>query len=197
MTEKSGIEMLGELLKEVKRLNKKVDVLDRLVKQVANSAKISEIATAALNTPLKHWAQPASKPKAASAKAVGKNTVSENSAPTGLRFKFEPTDASRLQQEPANRSSRPAAPTMCMCEGKMVASNKGKNVPLPNVNISIYNAKDALVKKTKTNRAGSWMSKLPPGRYVALCEGKFQGKDLYPININFEVKQGMERLEIT
>lgn len=201
MSEKSGMEILEELVQEVKRLNQKVDVMDRLLKQVANSAKISEIATKALNTPLKNWAQHVVSPKKNNqAQAVSKEAVqgAKEAAPSeGMRFKFEPTDAARLQQEAPNRAARRTVePVMCMCEGKMVASNKGQNVPLPGVSVSIFNDKDELVKQTKTNRAGSWMSKLSPGRYVALCEGKYQGKALYPININFEVKPGMEKLEV-
>jgi len=194
MSELSGIEMLTELLKEVKRLNQKVDVLDRLVKQVANSAKISEIATAALKTPLKNWAQAVTKPVKARAQAVGP-PVAKPDAKTGLRFKFESSDAAKSGEAPI-RASRTNEPTDCMCEGKMVASANGRTIPLPGVDVSVFDAKDKLVKKTKTNRAGSWMSKLPAGRYVALCEGRFQGKDLYPVNINFEVKPGMRKLEV-
>lgn len=194
MSERSGMEMLEELLREVRRLNQKVDVLDRMVKQVANSAKISEIATKALETPLKDWTVPVAKPKGGKAEAV--SIPQPGDAPSGMRFKFEPSDAAKTTQEAPNRSTRSAPVTTCMCEGKMVASNKGQSVPLPNIQVSIYDSKDALVKQTKTNRAGIWMSKLPPGKYVALCEGTYNGQTLYPVNIGFEVKPGMERLEV-
>ena len=186
MTERSGIDMIEELLAEVKRLNKKVGVMEQLLKKVANSAKISEIATKALETPLKEWAKPGSK----RVEAFSKGEVKENKK----RFKFEPTDAAKIKQEPSNRSVK--VNKMCMCSGKMVVSDKGRSIPLPGVNVKIFDDKDNVVKQTKTNRAGSWMSQLPAGNYVALCEGEFNGQTLYPININFQVKAGMAKLEV-
>jgi len=182
MKERSGIDMIEELLAEVKRLNKKVDVMDRLLKKVANSTKISEIATKALNTPLKEWAKPGNK----TIEAFSKDDTEK--VKKGKRFKFEPTDASKIKKVAPNRAAK--QDTKCMCSGKMVVSDGGRSVPLPGISVKLFNDKDEIIKKTKTNKAGLWQAQLPVGRYVALIEGKLGGADLYPVNINFEVKPG-------
>lgn len=194
MTEKSGIDMISQLLKEVKLMNQKLNILDANVKKIMNSAKISEIATKALNTPLKDWATPnkIKRIEAVLAPETSTNIIKKEN----IRFNFEVTDAAKLKRESPNRSSRPEAPTLCMCNGKMVISVGSKNAPLPNLDVKIYNDKDELIKETKTNRAGNWMSQLPVGRYVANIEGKLKGKQLYPVNLNFEVKHGMKKLEV-
>lgn len=84
----------------------------------------------------------------------------------------------------------------CVCEGKMVVNQDGKQVPLSGLEVKIYNEKDELIKETKTNMAGFWYSHLKPGRFLANISGKHGNKPLYPINITFEVLPGMEKLEV-
>jgi len=103
------------------------------------------------------------------------------------KFKFEPSDASRIKQPSANRSSR--GNKNIMVKGKMVTYDGDTQVPLPQISVKIFDEKDNLVKTTKTNRAGHWMSQLAPGKYVALFEGEFNNKALVPQNKMFEVPQ--------
>jgi hypothetical protein len=187
MAERSGLDMLSELLKEIKLIRQEMKVLDQNIKRIANSAKISELATKALGTPLKDWA----KPKNPTIEAVSSRTINKEN----LRFKFETVDASKIKQEQPSRSAR-KEPTLCICKGKMVAEHKGKSAPLSGLSVKIYNDKDKLIKETKTNRAGHWMSQLPKGNYVANIEGKFNGQELYPVNLVFVVKSGMKSLEV-
>jgi hypothetical protein len=188
MKERSGMDMIADLLREVKLMRKEIKVLDQNIKKVANSAKISEIATKALQTPLKDWAkQSAPKVEAVNPKELVKK---EN-----LRFKFETVDASKTNQPKPSRAKK-TVELGCLCQGKMIADYGGKAVPLPGLDVKIYNEKDSLVKETKTNKAGYWLSKLFPGNYVANIEGTFNGKALYPVNINFTVKPGMDKLEV-
>ena len=198
MAEVSGMEMLAELLKEVKRLNQKVDVLDRLVKQVANSAKVSEIATKALGTPLEGWVMPgrvkAEGKVTAKAYTADQAAVAKKQSTGGLRFNYETSDGETVQA--SVEAVVASAPVKCRCEGKMIATVEGRPVPLSDVKVTIFDEHDTEVKRTGTNRAGVWQSSLGPGRYVALCEGKMQGKDLYPVNIAFTVEPGMERLVV-
>ena len=198
MTNKSGLDMIYELLKEVKLMNKKLNVIDTNVKKLMNSAKVAEIATKALDTPLSSWTLPTvpvrSQKQVEAVKAPKTEKVMDKK---NMRFTFETVDGSKEHQEPANRRAAATEPTLCMCQGKMVASDGPREVPLPGLVVKIYDAKDKVVKETKTNRAGSWMSQLPPGRYVANVEGKFRGQNLYPINLNFEVKPSMQKLEVT
>lgn len=188
MTERSGIDMLSELILEIKMLRKEVKILDQNIKRIANSTKVAEIATKALNTPLKDWVKP-NNPKIEA--VIGNKKLVDNK---NLRFKFEPVDASKTAQKSPNRSADKV--TRCMCQGKMIVTKDGKPVPLPNLDVKIFDAKDNIVKETKTNKAGMWMSQLVPGNYVANIEGKFNGKDLYPVNLPFTVKKGMQKLEV-
>lgn len=185
-TTRSGIEMISEMLSEIKIMRKEIRILDQNIKKIANSTKAAQIATKALNTPLKDWVKP-NNPKI---EAVSKPTIDQKN----MRFKFESVDASKTKQEPPNRSAK--KPTVCMCEGKMVITKEGKEVPLPGLNVKIYDDRDNLVKETKTNKAGRWASQLKPGNYVANIEGKFRGQNLYPVNVNFKVREGMQRLEV-
>lgn len=185
MKEKSGMEMISELLIEVKMLRKEVKILDQNIKKIANSTKVAEISVKALNTPLKDWI----KPNNPTIKAVSKKSIDKKN----LRFKFESVDASKTKQEqPRSRVKS----TACMCQGKMVITKDGKPIPLPGLPVKIFDDKDNIVKETKTNRAGRWVSQLSTGHYVVNIEGKFGGKDLYPININFNVEPGMKALEV-
>lgn len=186
MSERSGLEMIAELLAEVRMLRKEVMVLDQNVKRIANSTKVAEIASRALETPLKDWVKP-NNPKI---EAVSKKLVDKKN----LRFKFESVDASKTNQENPNRAVR--KPTVCMCQGKMIITKDGKPVPLADLSVKIFDDKDKLIKETKTNRAGTWMSQLPAGNYIANIEGKFNNQDLYPVNLPFVVKPGMQKLEV-
>lgn len=159
MTERSGIDMLKELLSEVKRLDQRLDIMEITLKKIANSAKIGELASKAVQPP--------------KSKQV------------------EAFDPSKLKKPP-----KPPPQPKCMCTGRMTVLDKGKQLPVTKASVQIFDANDNLVKKTKTNMAGHWMSQLPPGKYVALLEGEYNGKDLYPTNINFEVKPGMKTMEI-
>ena len=186
MKERSGIEMISELLAEVKMLRKEIKVLEQNVKKIANATKVAEISTKALGTPLKDWI----KPNSPSIEAVSKKTIDNKK----LRFKFESVDASKTNQEQPNKTH--TQPTMCMCQGKMIVTKDGKPVPLPGLSVKIFDDKDKMVKETKTNMAGVWMSQLPAGNYIVNIEGKFNNKDLYPINLQFVVKKGMQSLEV-
>lgn len=189
---KSGIDMLSDILREITLLRKEVKVLDQNIKKIANSTKVAEIAAKALNTPLKDWIKPnAPRPKIEAATKPKPGEISQKN----MRFKFETVDASKTKQEAPNRSSR-VSDKKCICEGNMVAEYSGKTLPLPGLDVKIFDDRDNLVKETKTNRGGKWMSQLGPGNYVANIEGNFQGKPLYPININFVVKPGMKKLEV-
>lgn len=189
--EVSGLDMLKDLVQEVGLLRKEMRVLDQNIKKIANSAKISELATKAMGTPLEGWARSGGaqvQASAAPSASPGVAAVSKSVQSKDMRFGFD-------------RSADPAKPqpppvTACMCQGKMVAELKGSSIPLPDLDVKIFDEVDAVVKTTKTNRAGVWMSQLKPGNYVANIEGKYAGKDLYPINLAFMVKKGMKKLEV-
>ena len=196
MTEKSGINMLEELVQEVRLMRKEIKVLEHNIKRIANSAKISELAAKAMGTPFEDWTRSEKTSKSSIEPVNADDLAGSKINKKNIRFNFEPTDASKSNQVQPSRSSRQPAVDSCMCQGKMVAEYKGSSVPLPGLDVKVYDDKDQLVKETKTNRAGMWMSKLMPGNYVANIEGKYGGQDLYPINLSFVVKPGVSKMEV-
>jgi len=194
MADKSGIEMLEMILARLDFLEKKIDVLDQNIKRVANSTKMAEMINKAVGTPVEAWAK-ANKPKIQAVEGKDKKATDTKS---GMRFKFEPTDASKVAQPivatPAKRAVQ--AVHNVVVKGKMVTVAGDKSIPLTEVAVKIYDAKDALIKETKTNRAGQWVSHLPPGKYIAEMTGLFNGQELIPQNINFEIPEGVKEFEV-
>lgn len=171
MTEKSGIDLLQELIQKIDILSKKVDVLDQNVKKMINLQR------------------PVGQIKKANAETVSgvKAEIQKTKANIEkVRFGFDRSGA---------KDSNPK-PIVTMVRGKMATELDGKEVPLIDISVKIYNDKDQLVKETRTNRAGHWMSQLPPGKYVALFEGEYNGSQLVPQNRNFEVPFGADEIEV-
>jgi hypothetical protein len=180
MTEKSGIEILEDILQRLEMLEKKIDVIDRNIKLLANS-RPSELVE---------------RPKANVAEKVQSKT--ESSVGGFKNFKFETQDAAKSGGDEvlAQRQRQPAKSTVVV-KGKMVTEIDGKAVPLPNISAKIYDDKDVLIKETRTNRAGHWVSHLSPGKYIVLFEGEFNGKKLLPQNRNFIVPEGQNEFEVS
>ena len=102
---------------------------------------------------------------------------------------------------PGPKSGTTPGPKNIMVSGKMIVGAGDKQVPLSGISVKIYNEQDKLVKETRTNRAGHWMSQLPSGKYIALFEGESGGKKLVPQNRMFKVPEklppGQTGIEVT
>lgn len=193
MSEKSGIEMLEEIISRLLRLEQKIDILDKNVKRLMNTEMpvVKNTRAGVSSGPMiKAGVQDIEKKindiKAKTADAVAKSGFKN--------FGFE---SSTAQNSPAfNKGNRLAVPNIPSPSGQNVMVkgrlklDKGENtIPLSGASVKIFDEKDVLVKSTKTNRAGHWMSQLPPGKYVALFEGEIDGKKLQSQNKLFEVPQ--------
>jgi hypothetical protein len=180
--EKSGIDMLEEILVRLDKIEKVVSILDTNIKTLINTTKIADMVTKATNTPMDGWARaiPDVKKQVKMAKEDAKRGF--------VNFSFDEVDASKVNQ---NQMRGRSGNKKVLVKGKMVTNTDGGASALPNVSVKIYNDKDSLIKETKTNRAGMWMSHLPPGNYVALFEGEINGKKLVPQNRNFEVPSSL------
>lgn len=186
MEEKSGIEKIDEILFRLGELEKMVKVLDQNIKSILNSTRLSEIINKAANTSLSDWSRsvPQKVPKS------NKNIPEQD--PGFKNFKFETTDAAKYKKKKVpTRKGSSSKPRSIMVKGKIITSSTGNVSPIANVTVKIFDDKDNLVKETKTNRAGHWMSQLPTGKYVALFEGEVNGKKLVPQNRNFEVPENL------
>lgn len=198
MTERSGLDILEEILQRLDRIEQQLRVQDQNLKRIANSAKIADLVTRASNTLLGDFTR--------ANKSIGDEVKKEidrvkNETQEKMRFNFESSDAAKQGGAPDSRrrgaravaAAPPNKPSTIMCKGKMLVQNGEETVPIPGLAVKIFDAKDQLVKETKTNRAGHWMSQLPPGQYVVSYEGDFKGQALVPINKNFEVPSSLPK----
>ena len=85
-----------------------------------------------------------------------------------------------MAQEPLIRAAANARVV-----GKIMDGGK----PIPEVNVTIHDDKDNVVKRTRTNRSGEWMAQLPPGKYAAECllEGRVNGNVVFQIGQNDKI----------
>jgi hypothetical protein len=173
MEEKSGFELLDEIVK-------KLDIIDKKLNIILDSNNKPNIAKQESENNSKHVYQ---KTDLDIAKKEVEKIKSEIKSDGFKNFKFTPSDTSKIKQDV------PKGVTGIMAKGRMVANIGGKQTPISNINVKIFDNKDKLIKETKTNRAGLWMSLLPPGKYVALFEGEFNGKKLIPQNRVFIVPE--------
>lgn len=197
MTDRSGLDILEEILHRLDRIEQQLKVQDQNIKKVANSAKIADLVTRATGTSLDNFAR-------ANSGANVKKEIDKvkSQVQSKMRFNFESSDASKMKGNAVENSRRgakaiaaeaPSKPSTIMCKGKMLVQSGDDTVPIPGLAVKIFDSKDQLVKETKTNRAGHWMSQLPPGKYVVSYEGEFKGQSLVPINKNFEVPKTLPK----
>jgi len=184
-------------LKRLDTIEKKLNVLDQNMKAIANSTKMADLINKAKGTSLDGFA------RATPRKIINAKEEIEKVRKGFKNFKFESSDAAKTNVGAplAQKSKVAPGPKNIMVSGKMMVNDGDKQVPLTSVSVKIYNEQDKLVKETRTNRAGHWMSQLPPGKYVALFEGEMGGKKLVPQNRTFEVPvklpPGQATVEVT
>lgn len=65
--------------------------------------------------------------------------------------------------------------------------------PLSGVIVRIMDANNKVVKQTKSNRAGLWMSFLPPGKYIA----EFEMAGMHPEARQFQLLDGHKEVEVS
>lgn len=171
MAERSGLDMLEEVLLRMDRLEKQNAMMERLIKQIANSAKISELTQKTME------------------KMVREKVSKARAEP------FDPTKMLDVSKEKSGVVQKKKIKS-CACQGNLIIQDGKKEIPLPDMHVMIMNDRDELIKETKTNRAGAWMAWLPPGKYVMFAQGEYHGQEVYPVNINFEVKEGVESLKV-
>lgn len=69
--------------------------------------------------------------------------------------------------------------------------NKEKS-PLKDIEINIFNDKDEIIKRRKTDDNGYWDVRLPPGKYGV----EYIQKGYKPVNISINIEKGMREFEV-
>lgn len=167
MAEKTGMELLQDLHETVATFDRRLQNVEHLLKEAVDALNRAPVAGPA---PLPPGLKMNDKPVATSGEKV----------PLGAKGpSIEGTAPAPMIQVPANT--------------RVIGRIRGDDGRgLSGVNVTIYDAKNHAVKKTRTNRAGDWMASLPPGKYAAECvlEGKMNG------NVVFNIKPGDRTMSV-
>jgi len=106
--------------------------------------------------------------------------------PIGVKMNDKPAGAPRLEApEPKGPPKPKAAPS-----SRVIGRIKGQDgKAVPNVSVTVYDARNNAIKRTRTNRAGDWMAFLPPGKYGAECilEGKVNENVIFTVSLGDKI----------
>ena len=157
MSERSGLEMLEELVQKVNLLNKRFEIIEQNTKELMNRANGFQAPKKPIE-PEKMGLQP---------------IISSSTADSTAKIEINgPT--------PKNNT-------------KVIGKLKGKDGKyISGVFVKVFNGAGDIIKETKTNRAGEWMSFLPPGRYGA----EYFLENIIHANVTFNVLEGQKVLRV-
>lgn len=166
---KSGIELIEELLEQVKILNKRFEITEQNVKLLLGKA----------NNPGLAAGDPGVQ-------------IMVNDAPVKIKSTVPEPDVSAvpipIAVVPA-QDSVPPNTSSARVTGK-IKDKEGR--VLSGINVRVYNIGDQMVKNTKTNRAGEWMCFLPAGKYYA----KYRVEGQMTAHADFQVVEGQKIVRI-
>jgi len=179
MTEKSGLEMIEEIMNRIALLERRFTNIEQMMKELLNRANgfgkpsLSAVAEQPRPTIVSTGVPP---------QKLGDPPVVDLPEGQG-KITIDPTDiirkSAKIGDLPANVNTNAKAKVM----GK-IKDKDGRFVS--GVNVKVYDGTNQMVKETKTNRAGEWMSFLPPGQYNA----EYYLKDLIHTSVRFHVEEG-------
>ncbi len=150
MEEKSGIEMIKEVLENIFTLDRRMQVIEQNMKLLL---------------------------------------ATKNSTNPGIQINNKPAQQPFLQsQSPKIEIPKiPEKPPIVKAapNARIVGrfkNEKGKGII--KVNVTIYDDRNAVVKKTRTNNAGDLFAFLPPGKYIAEClkDGEVNENIVFTVN---------------
>jgi len=154
MTQKSGLQMIEEILDRITALDRRMQVVEDNLKLLLNG-------------------------RTAVPDSVRKPPIQ------GIKMNDKPAATPRLEAPKPEAPKPKAAPN-----SRVIGRIKGQDgKAVPNVNVTIYDARNNAVKRTRTNRAGDWMAFLPPGKYGAECllEGKVNENVIFTVNMGDKI----------
>lgn len=165
MEQKTGIQMIEEIMGNQAVLDRRLQVIEQLLKQLLSvaNAPVCQAPGVELN------GRPAKVPAAPGIEINGQPAKAQPSI-----------EGSVPVQEPLIRAAANARVI-----GRIVEEGK----PVPEVNVTVYDDRDNAIKRTRTNRSGEWMAQLPPGKYAAECllEGRVNGNVVFTVEPNAKI----------
>lgn len=164
MSEKSGLDLLNDLINKVDLLTKRFEVFEQNTKEILNRMNKEK-----RGQDLKEASAPPVAPGMVPSFPKNKTTPNTTTSSSGNMITI---DVSNLNPNPIRVQSK-------------IKSKDNK--PISGVSVKIFKGEE-LVKETKTNKAGSWLCMLPTGKYKAVCLNETDDENLYINETNeFEV----------
>jgi hypothetical protein len=142
MEEKSALDMIDEMYRMMQSMQRTIQMMDRNVKLLNDKANGTLFADAI------------------SALKSSKLTPTQKAIAADLDA---PSQVGVIQQSITDEQPIPYTQKVNAKVNGKLTTEDGK--PIHGVNIIIMNSANKVVKNTRTNRAGMWMTHLPPGKY--------------------------------
>jgi hypothetical protein len=183
MAEKSGLEMIEDIMKKVDLLERRFTNIEQMMKEMLNRAngfegprKPSMCATAA-------QPRPSMMPTGIPPQKIGDAPVVELPEEEGQEVMLGPENIARKEIQIGDTPPGVVTGAKTKVMGK-IKDTDGRFVS--GVNVKVSDANGQVVKETRTNRAGDWMCFLPPGQYGA----EYYLKDMIHANVRFHLEEG-------
>jgi hypothetical protein len=146
MTEKSGIEIIKEIQEKITLLEKRFTNIEFMMKELLNRSNVGE--------------KPAQIKPTISATEIKKTVVVPQSIAVTKTIERQPVKIGDFPAGPA--ASSPNSKT------KIIGQIKNKDGRfVSGVSVKIFDANKQMIKETRSNKSGEWMSLLPSGKYRA------------------------------
>ncbi len=176
MSEKSGIQMIEEIIEKVNLLDRRFTIVEQMMKELLNRTN--------------GLAQPMCSTESETVGPVPSIAASSplpelQIKPTIRSGNKEPPKELKIGDAPKGDVEIKSSKVM----GK-IKNSDGRVVS--GVNVKIFDGNNKIVKTTKTNRAGDWMCFLPPGKYGA----EYFLKNMINSNVVFNVTPGQTLLRV-
>lgn len=169
MTEKSGIQMLEEIWGKVDLLERRLANIELMMKSLLNNRGTSDIQI--------------------------KPTISAELTRTTIT----PPSIKNIEQaaaKPPVKIGDPpvgSVPTNSNSKVKILGQIKNKEGRyVSGVSVKIFDASNQMVKETRTNKAGEWMSLLAPGKYKA----EYFLENIISSSVNFSALPGQTMVRV-
>ena len=182
MSEKSGMDMIKELLVQVAVMNKRFEVIEQNTKQILNKLNLDKKQA---KPQIQMQVQGAEAPKASVKKSGGGTVTIDVSS-----LKEEKEAKEKKSPKISNNTPKPVVKkqTTTRIECRLKKDNKA----VIGATVGIKDTDGNIIKKTRTNNAGDWFCFLPPGKYVA--EYSLSGEE--NPKIPFSVEKGQKMMQL-
>lgn len=176
MSEKSGIQMIEEIMERIEMLDRRFTIVEQMMKELMNRTSV--------------LAQPLCEIPEEEIKPVGPGPSIGATDPLP---KIDVTPETMQAPKAPEIGDPPGGVKATTINSKAMGKIKNSDGrAVSGVAVKIFDGNNNVIKETKTNRAGDWMCFLPPGRYKA----EYFLKDMISANVNFNITPGQTLIRV-